>query len=51
MNMFEEARSFRDMMKARDITQSKLADFLGVDFEAFISQTTSNALNVLRLSS
>ena len=30
MNMFEEARSFRDMMKARDITQSKLADFLGV---------------------
>jgi TatD DNase family protein len=28
-----------------------LADFLGVDFEVFISQTTSNALNVLRLSS
>ena len=30
MNMFEEARSFRDMMKARGITQNKLADFLGV---------------------
>jgi ParB family chromosome partitioning protein len=28
--MFEEARSFRDMMKARGITQNKLADFLGV---------------------
>lgn len=30
MNMFDEARSFRDMMNARRITQKKLAEFLGV---------------------
>jgi ParB family chromosome partitioning protein len=30
MNMFDEARSYRDMMSARGITQKKLAAFLGV---------------------
>ena len=30
MDMFDEARSYRDMMRARGITQKKLAEFLGV---------------------
>ena len=46
MNMFEEARSFRDMMKARGITQNKLADFLGVS-QPYIA----NKLRLLGFSS